>query len=216
MSAEIARIVALLPDLGAPAELWQRIEAAYSSPGRYYHTLAHLVELAEHFAAVHAGPGWDQPLSVALAMLFHDAVYVPGQPDNEARSADMAAAEIGRWLPHLAANEATVRELILLTAGHGTAPAAPLCRDSEHFLDADMAILGAAPERFGQYEADVAREYTAVYPAPLFRRGRARFVRALLALPRIFRSPFFARRYERQARDNLAASLEHQPVYPTE
>jgi len=37
-------------------------------------------------------PSWDDRDAVALAILFHDAIYIPGRTDNESRSAELYRA----------------------------------------------------------------------------------------------------------------------------
>ena len=86
-----------------PAEFWSLLASAYTSPDRAYHTLDHLRELCQWFARVEDGPGWTRPQQVLLAVLFHDAVYVPSRHDNEKRSAELAHNEITRIGPRLLA-----------------------------------------------------------------------------------------------------------------
>ena len=75
--------------------------------------------------------------------------------------------------------------------------------DTCHFLDCDMAILGAAPEAFDAYDRAIAAEYRGHVPDWLFRINRRRFLKALLARPRIYLSDFFHARLDAQARANL-------------
>jgi len=73
-------------------------------------------------------------------------------------------------------------------------------------VDVDLSILGAAPERFDQYERQVREEYAWV-PDFLSRRERKAILKEFLARPRIFRSVHFRDRYEQQARSNIERSL---------
>src|SRR5262245_25290518 len=84
-----------------PAPLWREVDAAYATPGRAYHTIAHVREVLRRCEDVAAlgGPGWQHPDEVLLAALFHDAVYVPGAKDNEARSAELARDAAARYFP---------------------------------------------------------------------------------------------------------------------
>lgn len=79
-------------------------------------------------------------------------------------------------------------------------------RDAAHFLDCDMAILGASPDEFSTYEEGIRIEYADV-PLNLFRSGRMNFIQRLLALPRIYLSDDFHTRFDRQARVNLQGSI---------
>src|SRR4051812_48511424 len=67
--------------------------AAYSAPGRHYHTLEHLHEMFR-VAGRLANPT-DDTGPLHLAVWFHDAVYDPRAKDNEPRSADLAVDLLG-------------------------------------------------------------------------------------------------------------------------
>jgi predicted metal-dependent HD superfamily phosphohydrolase len=151
-------------------------------------------------------PEWNDATAVALALLFHDAVYEAGRTDNEALSAALAEQLIREYLPLLAPRLPRVKELVLLTAQHGQHARAALDLDAAHFLDCDMAILGAAAPRYDAYERAIAEEYQAI-PAELYRAGRARFLAGLLASPSIYLTTHFRERCERSARTNLARAL---------
>ena len=191
-----------------PEGMLHALEGAYARPPRAYHNFNHVAEVLRHYQAVADGPGWAQPLEVRLAVLYHDAVYEPGRRDNESRSAAFALEEIARWLPGAGVDGARVAELIELTARHGQhVPAdferSPSADDTRHFLDCDMAILGAEPDAFDAYDRAIAAEYRGQVPGWLFRINRRRFLKALLARPRIYLSDFFHDRFDAQARANL-------------
>lgn len=186
--------------------------SAYASPPRAYHDFAHVGEVLRHYAEVAAGPGWTQPVETWLAVLYHDAVYEAGRRDNEARSARMAVEAVARWLPEAGVDAARVAVLIELTARHGQHDpddfgAGPEADDTRHFLDCDMAILGAEPAAFDAYHRGIAAEYRGRMPGWLFRLNRRRFLKALLAKRRIFLSDFFHARYDARARDNLRRTI---------
>ncbi len=186
-----------------PADQLAEIEAAHAQPPRAYHNFGHVQALLQHHRDVAAGPGWRQPREVALAMLYHDAVYEAGRGDNEARSAVMARAAIARWLPDAGVDAERVAALIELTARHGRLRGDELDADAALFLDADMAILGAPAAVFDAYDRGIAEEYRGKVPGLLFRLNRRRFLKGVLAQPRIFFSDFFHERYDAQARTNL-------------
>ncbi len=186
-----------------PAGQLAEIEAAHAQPPRAYHNFGHVQALLRHHRDVAVGPGWRQPREVALAMLYHDAVYEAGRADNEARSALMAREAIARWLPDAGVDATRVAELIELTARHGRLRVEELDADAALFLDADMAILGAPPAVFDAYDRGIAEEYRGKVPGFLFRLNRRRFLKGVLAQPRIFFSDFFHARYDAQARENL-------------
>jgi predicted metal-dependent HD superfamily phosphohydrolase len=193
--------------LAVPDALLRAVQAAHLHPPRAYHDFSHVQEVLARLDEVASGPGWRHPREALLAALFHDAVYVPGAKDNEARSADLAARSIDAFLPGQPIDVPRVRELILLTAKHGALTPADVDADAALFLDCDMAILGAAPARFDAYDAAIAEEYRGVVPALLFRFNRTRFLRRLLDAPRLFLSDFFHQRLDAQARDNLRRAV---------
>lgn len=195
--APLTRALDGLP--GLLAELGRR----YAEPHRAYHDQRHIEALAGLYREVEAGPGWRAPVEVELAILFHDAIYEPGRPDNEARSAALARERLaGRDLHSDGEVDIErVTAMILATKAHDRLDD-PHDHDLAHFLDADMAILGAEPERYAAYLDELRREYASV-PEPLFRRGRRAFVEAQLARPALFHTPYFAARYEARARANL-------------
>jgi predicted metal-dependent HD superfamily phosphohydrolase len=203
---------ALPAPLALPEGLLAEVDAAYATPPRAYHDAAHVREVLRHYDSVAAGPGWVQPREVYLAVLFHDAVYEAGRSDNEARSAALAVERIRHWLPDAAIDLARVAELIGLTARHGQhAPQdfgkTAVADDTRHFLDCDMAILGAAPEAFDAYDRGIAAEYRGHVPGWLFRNRRRAFLKALLARERIYLSDFFHQRLDAQARANLRRAV---------
>ena len=195
-------IQALVPLALSPAQ-WAELQAAYASPPRAYHHWGHVEAVMQHYAEVAAGPGWTQPREVALALLFHDAVYEAGRRDNETRSAELARATIARWWPDAGIDAGRVAELIELTARHGQLAPADVDPEAALMLDCDMAILAAPAEVFEAYDQAIAEEYRGHVPGFLFRINRRRFLLDLLARPRIFLSEHFHRQLDAAARANL-------------
>ncbi|MET0583206.1 MAG: hypothetical protein ABWZ08_14710 [Pseudoxanthomonas sp.] len=198
--------------LTLPTTMLSELETAYATPVRAYHNFGHVQEVLHRFAEVTVGPGWTQPSEVYLAVLYHDAVYEAGRKDNEARSAEMAMAQIARWLPERGIDTLRVAELIDLTARHGQFSPGDFgddgfSLDTRHFLDCDMAILGAEAGVFDAYDAGIAEEYRGHVPAFLFRLNRKRFLKGLLARERIYLSDWFHQRYDAPARANLRRAI---------
>lgn len=193
--------------LALPEAQQAALEAAYATPTRAYHNFSHVREVLHHYDAVAAGPGWRHPAEAWLAVLYHDAIYEAGRGDNEARSAELAAGHIARWLPDSGVDARRVGELINLTARHGTFKPGDVDHDAALFLDCDMAILGVEPAAFDAYDRGIAAEYRGHVPAWLFKLNRRRFLKALLARERIFLSDFFHARLDAQARVNLRRAV---------
>jgi predicted metal-dependent HD superfamily phosphohydrolase len=190
-----------------PPAMRAALESAYADPPRAYHDFGHVLEVLGHYDTVAAGPGWMQPDEVFLAVLYHDAIYVPGRRDNEAASAALAVEAIAHWLPDHDIDARRVAALVEATARHGSLDADAVDREAALFLDCDMAILGAAPDRFDAYDRGIAREYRGRAPTWLFNFKRRRFLKSLLEAPRIFLSNFFHERLDAAARANLRRAL---------
>lgn len=173
----------------------------WSEPQRRYHTLTHLTAVLDHVdtLAEHA----DDPDVVRLAAWFHDAVYLPERSENEERSARLAE----RALPEAgvsAERTAEAARLVRLTVTHDPGDGD---RDGQVLCDADLAILAAPPSSYAAYTAAVRAEYHFV-PDEAFRAGRADVLRQLLALPRLFRTPYGREHWEATARRNVRGELE--------
>lgn len=196
----------LISDLSSvPAAQRVVVEAAYATPARAYHHFGHVRDVLAVADEVAAGPGWRRPDEVRLAILYHDAVYVPGARDNEARSAALAREHLARW--PAAVDIGRVAALVELTARHGRLQPADVDAEAALFLDCDMAVLGAAPDRFDAYDRAIAAEYRGHVPGWLFAINRRRFLKALLASPRIFLSDWFHARLDAAARTNLRRAV---------
>ena len=191
-----------LSPLLLPEPLWALLAEHYQQPHRHYHSLQHLAEMALHYQQVTTEPGWTDPRSAWLALLFHDVIYDPmaAHGQNEARS----AALLGELLPDTLA----AQRLIQLTATHGPAAGETLDGDAALFLDCDLAILGADPMRFTEYERQIAAEYVPFVGAEAYRIGRAAFLQKLRDQPRLFHSSLFQDRLDTRARQNLRLSGE--------
>lgn len=197
-----------------PDAMLDALQAAYATPPRAYHHFGHVLEVLGHYARVAADTGWRRPREVALAVLYHDAIYVAGRSDNESRSAALAREHIASWLPDAAIDPARVATLIDATARHGQWSPDDFARDpagddTRRFLDCDMAILGADSAAFDAYDAAIAQEYLGVVPRWIYRRKRRAFLAGLLQRPRIYLDDGFHARLDATARANLQRAVHH-------
>jgi len=181
-----------------PPSLEADLRGRYGEAHRRYHTVEHL----EEALAVAADLGGSE--AVELAVWFHDAVYDPtsGAGESEARSAALAVEQLtaAGFDPLLVAE---VERLVLLTAGHEVAEGDG---DGAVLADADLAILGADPDRYARYATDVRAEYAHV-PDDAWASGRAAVLRGFLERPRIYRTERAHAALDAAARRNLAAEL---------
>ncbi|MEO8776615.1 MAG: hypothetical protein ABI468_09910 [Candidatus Nanopelagicales bacterium] len=186
--------------LGLPDSLVADLLARYDEPHRGYHDRRHLEEVLGYVDEL-AGLA-DDADAVRMAAWFHDAVYDPGQQDNEVASAELAQELLpGHGVG--AVQVAEVVRLVRLTAGHdpvdGDRNGAVLC-------DADLAVLGREPAAYHDYADSVRKEYRALDDAT-FAGGRARVLEALLARPQLFGTAVARERWDAPARRNLTDEL---------
>jgi len=173
--------------------------ARYAEPHRAYHTQQHLAECLALFDEVHAHAA--HPAEIEIALWFHDAVYDVHRHDNEARSADWARTALLQ-AGATAGTAARVTALVMATR-HSVAPQTP---DEQLLVDIDLAILGAAPARFAEYEAQIRIEYAHV-PAEVFAEKRGAILAGFLARPVLYTAEAMRQRFETAARRNLAAAI---------
>mgnify|MGYP002784959281 CR=1 FL=1 len=172
---------------------FDEIAKAYARPGRYYHTLDHVLavletvdSLASHAKNVNA---------VKLAAWLHDVIYDSKASDNEERSAEYAE----RLCQELSIPEGQrVAALIRTTKTHEAADA-----DAQVLLDADLSILGASDADYQAYAAKIRQEYAWV-PEVEYRKGRRQVLEKFFTRPKIFH---LLSHLEKPARRNMAAEI---------
>ncbi|WP_239133997.1 HD domain-containing protein [Rugosimonospora africana] len=187
----------LMPDAdaGAAESAGRDLLDRWGEPHRRYHNVDHLSATLSTLDDLGASP------AARLAAWYHDAVYDPQRPDNEERSAVLAA----RMLPGLGLAEQVpeVVRLIRLTAGHDPAPDD---RDGIALCDADLAVLAWPRHEYDGYAGAIRAEYAHV-PDEAYRAGRAGVLRGLLGLPALYRTPELHACWEEPARANLRREL---------
>lgn len=144
-------------------------------------------------------PEWDIAI---VALFYHDFVYSINRKDNEEKSALRAVAV----LQSLGVDPEKVdlcQQMILATKAHLPYPNESI----NYFTDADLAILGARPEVYEQYNVNIRKEY-GLYPDFLYNPGRKKVVAHFLNMERIFKTDIFFYELEQQARANLAGELK--------
>lgn len=171
---------------------------AYCEPHRHYHTASHV---AECLAGLDRHRGLAaRPEELEVALYFHDLVYQPAAPDNEARSA-ARLRDLGRVAGVSTEAAARIARLIEATACHLESEG-----DAALVIDLDLSVLGATPARYARYEEDIRREYAA-FDARQYAEGRALILDGFLRRPRIYQTPDLAALLEERARTNLARAL---------
>ena len=183
-------------------DLLANLQTRHAEPQRHYHDWSHIEALLGHMRRL--GDAIEDTDGVLYAILFHDAIYDPKAPDNERQSAELLL----RLAPQIAAPSlALAHRMILATEGHRLPEGTDAEReDIAHFLDMDLAILGAGEARFDIYEGQIRREYAHV-PDDAFRKGRAAVLRGFQARETLYFSEWGRDRFEGAARANIERSI---------
>ena len=170
------------------------------APPRPYHNIAHVEAVLGCLFAWTAG---EPPRPLLAAALYHDVVYDPAQHDNEAQS----AARCHDALTRLGATDdeiARATDLILLTVRHEPRPGD---RASSLMADADLFILGSAPDDYDAYVRAVRAEYAHVTGAH-WQAGRPAVIERFLRRERIYTGDWPGRdERETQARRNITREI---------
>lgn len=178
-----------------------RLMMQYSTFGRHYHNLEHLADLLtlQH----QYSPQIVDNEALLYAIYFHDCIYLPKRRDNELKSAEEAVFYLRKANAPVERQDKVYR-YILATAGHQPELSDP---DLDYFLDFDLCVLAAAPERYKLYARNIRREYR-MYSWLEYRNGRIKVLQRLLSMPHIYRTELFRDQYESRARENLERELE--------
>jgi predicted metal-dependent HD superfamily phosphohydrolase len=200
VSERWARFWEGLGAMGEPGPIYQDLARRYAEPQRAYHTLRHIEECLREFEPARSLARDER--AVEMAIWYHDAVYRPRSHDNEKRSAALAGkvAALAGLSPHFADK---VEALILATRHKEV----PRDTDAQLLTDIDLAILGHDKHRFEEYERQIRREYRCV-PGPIYKSKRSAILQRLLMRPTIYSTPYFKKRYEARARENLKRTVE--------
>ncbi len=187
---------ALLTHLALPRRWTQRLAQRYADPTLAYHSAAHVGLLwLRHLA--HGGDPDDE--GMALAIMFHDAVYRPGAADNEVRSVALLWDAAG----HRAGAD-WAAEAILATADHlsyaGVDPR------TLRLLDLDLTPLAERPAIFAYNTAALRTEAAHLSDAE-WAASQRRFLAGLLDRAPLFRSGL-GDTYEAPARRNLECAAD--------
>jgi predicted metal-dependent HD superfamily phosphohydrolase/phosphopantetheine adenylyltransferase len=139
----------------------------YREGSRHYHNLEHIAHTLQELNRISFCTGLTVSglHKVAVALLFHDAVYDPTRSDNESWSATLMKSHAAHSDP----------SLVMATAGHE-----PSSRLTEITVVAcDLAILGRSPIEYQRYAEQIRKEYSFV-PEKIYRQERTKVLTKLL------------------------------------
>lgn len=189
---------------GFDAQHIDQVLALYDEPHRRYHDREHIGEMLD--AAL--GLGFALTPAQALALLFHDAVYVPGaaRGSNEAMSAQLLRVYAAGLPPDCVDRAAAI---VLDSAEH-----AAHASEAQIVLDLDLMRLAAPPAEFERYSRAILAEQRALIRIEddeaawhYFCRVRRPFFERLLERDFIFQHPRCRESFEQPARENLRAVI---------
>jgi predicted metal-dependent HD superfamily phosphohydrolase len=121
------------------ATVYADLCARLGDPRRAFHNLGHIDDCLRYFDEV--APRLDDRDAVELGLWFHDAVYEPGDPTNERRSAELFLAQSAGARSLL---RRRVAALILTTKRNRT----PRSNDCKFIDDIDLAGFGSSWDEF--------------------------------------------------------------------
>lgn len=184
-----------------PDELFHQLLSCYQEPQRYYHTLQHIEECLDLYQEIQEN--LNDPVAVALAIWFHDAVYDPRSGQNEFNSAELMQQCLE---PYLGKEKITkIYRWILATQTHAASSEGNT--DLNFLLDIDLAILASQPTRFAEYEVQIREEYAWV-PEVVYTQKRREVLTQFFKTRPLFKTAFLQERFEEQARINLKRVLK--------
>ena len=188
--------------LTPPPDALPALLAVHSAPDRHYHSLQHIAECLAWAEQLRGQV--THPAELVLALCFHDAVYDTHAKDSEWQSAQWAQ----RVLQAAGAQAATVQRVdaLIMATCHFQPTQTQPAEDQAWMLDIDLAILGAPPARFAEYEAQIRAEYAWV-PQADYALRRQQVLRSFAQRATIYQTPAMQQRLEPQARRNLQQAL---------
>jgi len=181
-------------------EVYDALHAAYSEKRRFYHTVDHIDAMLTHVDGVKDIA--ERPEELELAIWFHDAIYKPLSKTNELDSANWAQAFLASH-GYGEAGIARVHNLIMATLHNGSVKS----HDAQLIVDIDLAILGALPAVYDQFERNVRKEYRLV-PWFIYRKKRKDLLQSFLSSASIYNLDPFKEKYESTARYNIGRAID--------
>ena len=184
--------------------MWQDIAVHYNDSQRAYHTLRHIQQLFVQFEQI--VQYLYEPHIVALALYYHDIIYVPIRSDNELKSAEYAVQKLSHYLSGDQCQQ--IYDLIMMTAAHQLDELTDQEKrsDAAYLLDMDLSVLGMPWSEYEQYAKAVRQEYAHVSDTD-YQNGRTHVLNQLLAHPTLYLTDYYHTQLETQARENIQREI---------
>lgn len=183
----------------AGAKTFDALVQRYTEPNRYYHNLQHIDSCLSQ---------WEQyphdvqdPLSLQLAIWFHDAIYDTNRNDNEEQSALWATEQLSQYSLDKAICT-QIQKLICATDHRQEFTNG----DCSLIQDIDLTILGSSNKAYTQYTQAIRQEYQQ-YSDEDYRAGRSKMLKTFLSKKEIYKTPYYQSSLEKIARKNIEHEL---------
>ncbi len=171
----------------------------YTDTDRHYHNFTHISHMLEGLRKYF--PKYDGVL-LRHAILYHDVIYIPGSPDNEKASAEVAISELKDKLTDFALNE--IYRLIMLTKNHVTYMEV----DGPGRVMIDLDLAGLAGSNYQQNSIDIRKEFWQATDGQ-WRAGRVSWLESFLSRDQIYFTNYGKNNWEEPARFNMQAELDY-------
>ena len=178
---------------------WNVLSSQYSGKSRHYHNLSHIENMLQMLDEVKAEVTNIDTL--LFAIYYHDIVYKATRNDNEYQSALLFEKHIAKTS---FGKISACKMQIELTKEHLLSED----EDTNILMDLDLSILGSRSEEYYKYQKNIRKEYS-IYPDFMYKKGRVKVVKSMLASGPIFKTSYFKDKLEVQARVNLENELKN-------
>lgn len=180
--------------------LWLEIFTKYSEPKRHYHTIAHLENIVSDLNEVkNQIQDWD---TILFAAFYHDIIYKASSSTNESDSAKLVMQKLSE-IKYPKEKIAKCSNMILATKQHEHSED----DDTNYLTDADLAVLGSSQYDYQKYTEQIREEFS-IYPDFMFNTGRKKALQHFIEMKAIYKTEYFFKKYEKQARINISNELE--------
>jgi len=209
-----ARFAELCRSIGHknPKPVFEVIRKFHTRPGRYHHNLDLIRRGLEEFSAArHLA---EDPEAVEIALFFKDLIFEHYLHDSKPRSARIALHHLVGY--GVKRNTAYYIFNLVLLADPGyrysnDPSRSPQTIDQMIVADIDASVLGLPPKEYKEYERNIRREYLAEVHKELsedeYAIHRTIFLQRFLGEHPIYLTEFFRKKYEKQAKENIAGRL---------
>jgi predicted metal-dependent HD superfamily phosphohydrolase len=178
-----------------------RKEIIENFKGRNYHNTPHLIKMWKDYQTITKCYSWKQNKDVFLAIIFHD--WVTGNPNEIAESKKKVEKVINKNYKH--------NILCLIDATNHTKiqkEKIELNYQNEKLIhDIDLNILASNPLKYKNYIWKIKTEFKHLTEKE-WQIGRSKFLKNILAQPKIFFSEKGNKRWGIKARKNLENELK--------